>query len=110
MADAVVCELQWHALAIAMQKQPAAAYAIAAVPGPQHLHVSDEVKHCVESTFQTLTCRACMHSHCNMLTASYYLVSGPLPVLIYASSHTGRCAHFGQPEQAAQQVCRDVAS
>ena len=55
MADALECELQRHALAVAMQRQPAAAYAIAAVPGPQHLHVSDQVKHCVEPTFQELT-------------------------------------------------------
>lgn len=106
----MVCELQWHAPAVAMQRQPAAACAIAAVLGPQHLHVSDQVKHCVEPTFQALTRRAFMHSHCKMLTASYYLVAGPLPVLMYASSHKGRCAHSGQPEQAARQVCRDAAS
>jgi len=110
MADAVVCELQWHAVAVAMQRQPAAAYAIAAVLGPQHLHVSDQVKHCVEPTLQALTRRALMHSHCKMVTASYYLVAGPLPVLMYASSHKGRCAHSGQPEQAARQVCQDAAS
>ena len=72
MADAVACELQWHALAVAMQRQPAAAYAIAVVPGPQHLHVADQVIHCVEPTFQAMTD---VHSCIAITTCSQHLVT-----------------------------------
>ena len=78
MADAVVCELQWHALAVAMQRQPAAAYAIAVVPGPQHLQFSDQLKHCVIHTPSTdVTCmhaQPLQHAH-NILIPSIWSTS-----------------------------------